>query len=1495
MPRTSQLWMAATVVLVLAAGSLGQQFRVRRHTATAEKEAAAENVFAKPPRSALKLLSDSRKLLADKRLAEAVRKLGELLESPEDYLVPVGGDSSEASVHRSLKAEAERLLGEMPREGRELYELQYGARARQMLNEALDAGDMERLAEVSRRFFHTQAGYQATFLLGQDHFDHGRAMAGALVLQRLQDAHPAIKELETTLPLTLASCWLKAGMRDKAREAFKGLQDRDPAARVSVAGRELPRFEDETAAVDWLAKQLGPQSAGAAAETDRWLMFRGNPARNASVAGSAPLLNLRWRVQATDDPLAESALEQSQRALTEAGNPVLPAFHPLAVGDVLLMRSLQNLVAVDFATGKLLWWSTPADDGSEAAGPSAEQTRQSSASEAGQRMWQDMTFGTLSSDGRLVFSVEDAEQEGPAIRADQRPRAAVMRRGAVFNPFMGQEEQEFSGNRLTAHEIRTGKLVWDIRGPVGSQASPQQETFFLGPPLPLMGQLYVLGEIKGEVRLYALEATTGKTLWSQQLSQSEQNDTQRRWMGVSPSYADGVLVCPTSTGAVVGVELATRSLLWGYCLPRDGTGNRGIAASSMAPSGRHWADASVSIRDGRVIVASPESDDLHCLGLLDGKLLWKCVGPTPGHDDLYIACVDADKVVLVGRSGVRAVRLSDGKPAWRGRITAWPGQGVPSGRGFQSGNRYFVPLTSAEVVAFGLSDGKLAGSWKSRKGNVPGNLVCHKGKVISQGPGGVCAFLQLDAVAEEVKRRLAANARDAEALSLEGEILLADNKRREAIASFERAYELAKDARTRELLRDALLEGLQTEFASYRGKSAEVGQLLDDTVQHAAFLRAVGRGLRSAGEWSRALETYLKLADLEPDRRPLDSISDSLAVRRDRWIQGELGDLLKQADQATAAASQEALSKRLRSAMEDGSLERLREFVGYFGNQPAGKAASDELIRKLRNGGRLLEAELAAGDEGRGSAAAGSARGEVEWPTGKVEVTTSGRAETAGINHASFPVEWDSAHPLFPTLALRYDYGRMAIVACDEYGRERWQVSLRETGQQQDFSYNLHRSNVRSFGHLLLVSLGWKVIAIDTLGVGHKGTPRVLWIQDLNRSSRESAGLGRAGVLQRLGMVPMQLQAQFIVSSDSGSLSQAVGNRQVCIQRPRELVAVDPCNGEVLWARQGLSPNAEMFGDGSYVFVLSPDSERAMLLNAMNGKLLGTRQIPRVSSTQHFPNGETKATFGRLETSCLGTFGRNMLLWWPEGHRRVMTLVDPLEGRDLWKGRKFANSARTFVVDEEAVAVMEPSGHFMLVSLRDGRAIADVRLQAEPTLQEINVWHWGDRYLLLTRGGAGVGNASRPMQPLPNGIFRSYSPIQRGRLYAFDERGTPQWAEPVTIENQLLVNNQPAGLPVLVFGCQLYEQQGPNGQGRWKPTFLCVDKRSGEKVYEGSFKNQIGIFGLHCNPEKKTIDMIVQNETVTLKFTDKAAASSPTGASTDKSLPERRPHATSGS
>ena len=127
-------------------------------------------------------------------------------------------------------------------------------------------------------------------------------------------------------------------------------------------------------------------------------------------------------------------------------------------------------------------------------------------------------------------------------------------------------------------------------------------------------------------------------------------------------------------------------------------------------------------------------------------------------------------------------------------------------------------LSNNEMVGVDIAAGKIAQLSKSRRGGLPGNLICHQGKLISEGVEGVDCYWLADAAKAEAQRRLAANPNDAEALALKGEILLDAGKRSEAVASFRRAYELQPQQRTRDLLRDALLEGLRDDFAAYRGR-----------------------------------------------------------------------------------------------------------------------------------------------------------------------------------------------------------------------------------------------------------------------------------------------------------------------------------------------------------------------------------------------------------------------------------------------------------------------------------------------------------------------------------------------------------------------------------------------------------------------------------------------------------------------------------------------------
>ena len=126
-----------------------------------------------------------------------------------------------------------------------------------------------------------------------------------------------------------------------------------------------------------------------------------------------------------------------------------------------------------------------------------------------------------------------------------------------------------------------------------------------------------------------------------------------------------MLVCPTSAGAIVAVDLATHKLLWGYEYPqgqvgqgpnmmamRFAMGNGGFPVPSYA--GDRWADATATIVDGRVLVTPVEvggEQPMYCLSLIDGKLLWKI---DQRGDNVYIGAVQDGKVVVVGKRKVEA-------------------------------------------------------------------------------------------------------------------------------------------------------------------------------------------------------------------------------------------------------------------------------------------------------------------------------------------------------------------------------------------------------------------------------------------------------------------------------------------------------------------------------------------------------------------------------------------------------------------------------------------------------------------------------------------------------------------------------------------------------------------------------------------------------------------------------------------------------------------------
>src|SRR5262249_48211228 len=139
-------------------------------------------------------------------------------------------------------------------------------------------------------------------------------------------------------------------------------------------------------------------------------------------------------------------------------------------------------------------------------------------------------------------------------------------------------------------EIRSGKLQWDLT----AEDPLIKDSHFVSLPIAIAGKLYVLNEkllgpqagkgganpIPGdsELRLICLDPnkivlvnnSPKPTIVSEmslgRIGEANRfvQDIGRRVNAVQLAYSDGILVCPTNAGEVLGIDPLTRTLAWTY-------------------------------------------------------------------------------------------------------------------------------------------------------------------------------------------------------------------------------------------------------------------------------------------------------------------------------------------------------------------------------------------------------------------------------------------------------------------------------------------------------------------------------------------------------------------------------------------------------------------------------------------------------------------------------------------------------------------------------------------------------------------------------------------------------------------------------------------------------------------------------------------------------------------------------------------------------------------
>jgi outer membrane protein assembly factor BamB len=1339
-------------------------------------------------------LDQIRRLLADARWSDAAALCDEILAAPRDAFLR---SDAVGPTRRSLKAEVARLLREQPAAARQAYELLHGPRAASRLAEAIEADDHAAIVAVARRWLETPAGHAAAVIAATVALENGQTAIATAWLDRLAAA-PIDQRLRDLL----------ASVRATADAAAEGLAT-DALAVDRPDGR-----------------RPGPHAGTRPSE---WLQDRGDAARNAIVPASRPLLVPRFRVPLVRHPAEARLLDRQREEAAARGVHLMPAGSPVAVDGIVLMPSVWGLVAVDFASGKRLWMQ-PGGGAAAAAWRGGEDLPRAAT--------------------RQVF--EDATAAGLVVAAGhacviESPGERMMATGFGGGFPLAERGQSWNGgNRLVAYDIgRRGAAAWRL--PAAGAA-----TWYLGSPLAVGDDLYVLAEEKGEVRLELINAGSGAVTWSQPLAEIEVDQavtnpgsSLRRMAGLSPALADGVLVCPLGVGTVIGVDVASRTLLWAHQYRTVDTLPNGVGMPGLRRlrAGGITADDSLPgrprdnfpvIADGRVFLAPYDAEQMVCLDLREGTPVW----PEPGPGGVVVAGVVGRQALIMSGQGLEALDVESGKPRWK---LPWRQVGGhPSGRGIATPTSFLVPLDSAEVIEVRIADGTIAARCPARGGLVPGNLIAYRGEVISRGLDSLDVFHQVEALEDRIQTA-GIRAAGIQAAGIEGQSPTQLTSPQLAYWQGQLDLEQGRVARGLREVRtaaatpglqlppgavaEAILFGMQRDFgaaapewrSALSGDESALGRL---SGRQRSVLRAAVAGFLRGGDVESAWDAAEPL--LEGAASDLGRLGDSgglvndpddpaLRVGESRWLRGRLAEF-------RARASDELRPR----------IDRAADAVVATANRPVDAVLPIDPV--------------SSNDPVSFSDPVPPVDAAAAWPLGSVLIRREqgdrdALGELGRTHPVAVPVE---AVPgsLAAGLTVVFDaqMQRRILIVRDRHGRRITEPLQIEQSPGRNGVAGLPSIEAAALGRLLFVRYGGAVMAYDLQG----GSGQRLWTHAGGGTApREAPFVWRHGAAGRaLGSGGVAIGMIITEPDDVGRTDFVRAGRAwpsgVLHHDGSSLVLLDPVRGTPLWERRRLPLATDLIGDEAFVCVVAAEGRESLVLSMEDGRLLHSCRLP----SRHLRLGAS----GRRIVSVRHPEGVPLAETGPGRMVSPMVdieLFDPVS-RQVTTVGTVPGESRAVLPGDDRLVVLAPDGWLTVFDLLSATVAFRTRLPEMPAAAgRLHVVPWEDRYLVIAgtefpadgghpiAGGFGPGLQVSTIQQLLVGS--DVSPPLTGAVWAVDRSsGDLLWPAPATIDRQCLHTAQPAGLPVLFFCRLLHAAHQDHDSARL--SLLCLDRRTGHAV-----------------------------------------------------------------
>jgi outer membrane protein assembly factor BamB len=927
-----------------------------------------------------KTIDDAIDAINDGAWQDAVDHLQELLDAAEDYYVRVetiDPKSGQKKIRRiSAKVEANNLLAKLPAVGRATYEDTYGLAAKKRLDEYIASGNREILAECAQKYQQTKAGQVANELLATSLLDRGDYFIGALRYEQLIGPDPAKSKVSDLVIFKATLAFTRAGETKKAEEFKTAL-----FKRMEYSG-SLKLHNGQVATINQVKAILAAVPPPSIRNPHDWPLVGGNLPRNAQAKGSPPMLDqviwMRPTIQDKSDELGEvDAGAEAKDWLNKAidltakmpNTPVMPGGFPIATNGLLIYRTYNGITAVylkdqldkdgnvESKAGSVAFKSTPFEGGlaNAMAVPGAYTTLTAWIAQSYDKsgfsnlVFENSTVGTLTTDNRNVYAIDDLAIPAPPKYLMPQFWSNPKFVDDTVKPLVEQ-------NALRAFSINSGKIEWNLGGFDANKTDEFAKTHFICTPIAVGGKLYVLNEKNnGDLRLLCLDPATGKALSAPQKLGTVKNehlyfkDIARRASAIHLAYGEGILVCPTNAGEILGVDLLSRTLAWAYpyrqksanpaAFPKQFEQFPYVTNIPIALSYSNWKVSPPVIVDGKVVFTAPDASAIHCINLRDGTELWK----SPQNDtDLYFAGVFGDKAIIVGKNSVRALRLADGAPMWDSLQTG----DLPSGQGVASNNFYYVPLKKGEILKIDIARWSVIAHNKASKttGMSPGNLVFYEGMVLSQTPTAVVAYPQLTAKLEEVEIAYKKNPTPSNLL-LRGELRLADGQVQRAVddlvavlADKNAQGDIVKRAKSR--LYEALTDLLQTDFDKTAGKYLKDYQDLckvpdnpqEELQRTAKYHYVVAVGREAQGDLVSAFLAYREFGASPLYRDDgVPSVDDPLyKVPTHLWLRGRIGAMFEKGTAAQKKALEDKIAEEWLSVKNKGEIDGIRQFTAMF-------------------------------------------------------------------------------------------------------------------------------------------------------------------------------------------------------------------------------------------------------------------------------------------------------------------------------------------------------------------------------------------------------------------------------------------------------------------------------------------------------------------------------------------------------------------------------------